>query len=197
MNKKNGFTLIELLAVIIIFSVIAFITIPVIMNKNLGNILAWISKEDYVTSGGTNYGTYGNNELGPLTALEVLEERTKNWTNIKSYDYELIDDKTDYYGVQVRYQPIKRTNVRARMLTYTEANSLGCTSSNKSCPTWLYENTSDLSTEEAPYGYWLSTAASTYGYNVYRIRYAGDINCIRVYNNLGVRPVIKVPKTNN
>ena len=40
--------------------------VSLIMNKNLGKAVAWVTKEDYLAAGGTesDYGTYGNNSLG-------------------------------------------------------------------------------------------------------------------------------------
>ena len=68
--------------------------LTLIMNKNLGPTVAWITKEDYEAAGGTAWDEkYGANDKGPLTALKQLEDLTKDWTNIKAYDYTLEDDK--------------------------------------------------------------------------------------------------------
>ena len=168
--------------------------LTLIMNKNLGETVAWISQTDYEESGGTNYGEYGNNEKGPLTVLEELKIRTKDWTNIKAYDYTLNDDSG-----KNKYQSIKIENVRARMLTYTEAIKLNCIyEENNSCPEYLYENSGDLKdTNSSLRGYWLSSAhfdSSQYGLG---INLFGRVS----YNNVnrdfayGIRAVIKIPKT--
>ncbi len=53
--------------------------LTLIMNKNIGPTVAWITKEDYEAAGGTesDYGEFGNNNKGPLTALKQLEDLTK------------------------------------------------------------------------------------------------------------------------
>ncbi len=182
--------------------------IELIMNKNIGPKVAWISKEDYIKAGGTesDYGEYGNNNKGPLTALNQLEDLTKNWTNIPAYDYTLEDDKPSKLEQQlgisdskVMYQQIKRTNVRTRMLTLTEVTNLGCehNQNKNTCPSWLYENLSGGNTVEQPYMYWVSTARSDLpdsGFGVYCQGKHVYYNNVTHNSSGGVRPVIKVSK---
>ena len=40
--------------------------LTLIMDKNIGPKVAWITESDYTNAGGTNYGTFGNNEKGPI-----------------------------------------------------------------------------------------------------------------------------------
>ena len=166
--------------------------LTLIMNKNLGDTVAWISKSDYEAAGGTKFGNTGNNSKGPLTALKELKTRTDGWTNIKAYDYILEDDYV------VKYQPIEITNVRARMLTLTEATNLGCKNNpNKnSCPSWLYENLSVENTLEKPTAYWLSTANTSPTDLAVGISWYGYSTNYGVQNTgyYGIRPVIKVSK---
>ncbi len=175
--------------------------LTLIMNKNLGSRVFWITKEDYLESGGTAWNELvGTNSKGPLTVLKALEIRTQNWTNIKSYDYTLIDDKPipEKYGSKVAYEPIKRTNVRARLLTFTEALTLGCEYKEKNtCPKYLYENLGLANTDEEAVAYWLSTSDSNYITCATNITFEGDINSDdTTYSRpYGVRPVIKVSKT--
>lgn len=51
----------------------------------------WISKEDYISAGGTEeeYGTNGNNTKGPITAITKLEEATKTWSNVNDMTYQM------------------------------------------------------------------------------------------------------------
>ena len=58
--------------------------VSLIASMNLGTNVAWVTKEDYLAAGGTesDYGTYGNNKLGPITANKILEERTSGWTKL-------------------------------------------------------------------------------------------------------------------
>ena len=94
------------------------------------------------------------------------------------------------------YQPIKRTNVRARLLSITDIIDF-IDIETKEIPTYLYENLSVENTEEQPHAYWLSTVypdSSTYSFDV---DYGGIIyiGYVRGRSSIGVRPVIKVSKT--
>lgn len=53
--------------------------VSLIMNENLGDTVAWITEEDYIAAGGTNWGS-GNSEFGPITANNYLKSQTSNWT---------------------------------------------------------------------------------------------------------------------
>jgi hypothetical protein len=65
------------------------------------------------------WNTSGKDADGPITALDYLESKTSGWTNIVAKNYTLTDDNTT-----PKYT-IERTNDRARMITYTEANATG------------------------------------------------------------------------
>ncbi|MBE6144271.1 MAG: prepilin-type N-terminal cleavage/methylation domain-containing protein [Firmicutes bacterium] len=155
-------------------------TLTLLMNRNVDEeTVAWIAKTDYLTAGGTeaDYGEYGNNTTGPITALNYLERKTSSWTNISAKTYTLADDQGRY--------TIERTNARARMLTETEATKI------KSYD-WSHDNL------VAPlYGYWTSTSAGNY-YTAL-VMYVGGMvrGGYGVYsdNYFGVRPVIEIPKT--
>ena len=92
--------------------------VTLIMDRNIGNTVAWTNQEDYIAAGGTSseYGSYGRVNKGPLTALNYLESQTSNWTNITAKTYTLQDE-------QGRYK-IQRIGARTRMLNYSEANSI-------------------------------------------------------------------------
>ncbi len=174
--------------------------LTLIMDRNLGSDVEWITKEDYLAAGGTkSWVSYGNNDKGPLTALKTLEYRTKNWSNIDAYDYELIDDSKENV-----YQPIKIAGARARLLTLTEAKNLGCESAlvEKSCPEYLYDNLFSTNHADDQIAYWLSTAtkASSFyaAYNKYFMYYKGTFKSyanLSIDNRQGLRPVIKISKT--
>ena len=155
--------------------------VTLLMEKNIGETVAWINKSDYITSGGTELGwnaecdDCGNNNKGPITALNYLESQTSGWTNIAPQDYTLTDS---VYGT------ITRTNVRARMLTETEVKAI---ISND----WSYGNLS-----QTPYGYWTSfvsagNATSAWGVDRYGGFYDGGVS--NAYE-CGVRPVIEISK---
>ena len=95
--------------------------LTLLMESNIGDDVAWITKTDYLSVGGTEeewnavLEDYGNINKGPITALNYLESQTSGWTNIANMTYTLTDDA---YGM------IKRTNVKSRMITETEASAL-------------------------------------------------------------------------
>ena len=190
--------------------------LALIMDRNIGSKVAWSSKIDYTTAGGseTDYGSSGNNNLGPITALNYLNSQTANWNNIdpiESYTYaNNLNGTTNSYG----YQKLIVTNgtgvltsqdgtknttlagtMRARLLTYEEANTLK-TNNNGTMPTWLYENLSGSNTTAAPYGYWLLTAYLSHSGYGRRMSCSGDINYHNVYHvsSDGARPVIELSK---
>ncbi len=162
--------------------------LTLIMDRNLGGRVAWISQADYEAVGGIKWGSLGNNEKGPLTILRALKNRTANWTNIPSYSYTL----TDEFNNRV-YKPIEVNDVRARLLTKSEAGKYGC---NSKCASYLVGNTSSSNTEENPYGYWTSTGSGSYSHHATGIFYTGGFNdmTVRTSGNYGIRPVIVIPK---
>jgi len=152
--------------------------LTLMMSENLGDRVSW-------------YHAY-DNSYGPIVALENLKERTSGWSNITPYSYTLVNDD-DGYGGSYGYTEVTGdvvTDVRARMLTYTEAVNLGCTESNFDCPVWVYDNMNDTP------GYWLSTAHSEKSIIAWLM--FNDGNLVSYFDVIeswgGIRPVIKVLK---
>lgn len=168
--------------------------LTLILNKNLGPNISWITMDDYTASGGTNYGNFGNNEKGPVTVINELKTLTDNWTNVAEQEYVISgignDNKTVIYKDIVM-------NMKARILTFEEAKKLGCSMEGASCPEYLYSNLSGLNTSILPSGYWTSTGNVSSSNNAWYINYSGNI-----YNNAylsldsgrGIRPVITIEK---
>ena len=152
-------------------------TLTLIMDKNVDEeTVAWISDEDY----GCEEDICSTNEKGPITALNYLERNTSSWTNIPSKTYTLIDDQGKY--------EIERINTKVRMLTLTEALSLGCVENEPACPSWINNAT----------GFWLSSAHTSIRISAWDIDQSGTVNNYsRVSSDdyYGVRPVIEIPKT--
>ena len=152
-------------------------TLSTLVNGLYDGDVAWISDEDYKTAGGTN--SY-RSALGPLTALKYLKEGTSGWKNIPDFSYTL----TSYNNL---YQSIKVDNVKARMLSYTEASSL-CTINGHKCPMYLWTNTQFYD------GYWLSDAendSSGFGIDGYI-----DSDAAYLLGHLAnIRPVIQLSKS--
>ena len=184
--------------------------VTLIMNRNLGEKVAWYKDNDDTTNKETN-------SLGPITALNYLNEQTSNWDNIptiRSYIYDNNLNGTNPNG----YQKLKIENgiakltskdgatiteitevSRARLLTYEEATSttIGCTGSVDSCPEWIYANLSVSNTTEMPYGYWLLSASTANSGSGRSVSYDGYVYNSYVYDVIssgGLRPVITLSK---
>ncbi len=172
--------------------------LTLIMDRNLGDVIRWITKEDYKEGGGTNFrnGTLPNADIGPLTALKNLEERTRNWDNVPLMSYILKDDMGKNNEENI-YPSFKVENVRARLLTYTEAKNVGCDGT-AYCPKYLYDN---VYGNKNPKGYWLSTAVGLSG-NSYAIGFTSNttaiitttVDYISTSSGYGLRPVITISK---
>jgi len=170
--------------------------VTLIMDRNIGETVAWITKSDYLSAGGTeaewdaDYGDSGNNNKGPITALNYLEVQTVGWTNIPAFNYTYVDENTTK-----KYEDIIKIGIRARMLTITEAIGVGCTGYYKAgsatCPEWLYGNLA-----APPYGFWLSSAYAGYAVNAWGVSMYGSVSYNGVYygGDFGVRPVIEIQK---
>ena len=171
------------------------------MDPNYGNV-AWINASDYAEANtdGTHCILESCNDEGPITAVQTLKERTSSWTNIPERTYTYSDDGgyREYVNYPeynfVMYETFSET-MRARMLTYTEANSIK-TANNNELPEWLYINlnaTSDNNTT----GYWLtsSTTAPAYANSISWDGFYYTIYFPNVYSTThGVRPVITLSK---
>ncbi|MBE6144017.1 MAG: prepilin-type N-terminal cleavage/methylation domain-containing protein [Firmicutes bacterium] len=165
-------------------------TLTLIMDRNIDQTtVAWITKEEYLSAGGTEaewsydaygFGTEGNSNKGPITALNYLESKTANWTNIHTKNYTVSDEHGKYI--------VERTNARARMLSKTETLSLGCVMYDAGCPVWLYNGI----------GYWLSTSDTDFPItDALNMPSSGYVSGLPIYRDdyRGVRPVIEIPKT--
>ena len=109
----------------------------------------WISKEDYISAGGTEeeYGTNGNNTKGPITAITKLEEATKTWSNVNDMTYQMgttnfngtnaftgctpdsnykITCSVNTYNSNANALTFPKRTAKARMITAQEASSTSC-----------------------------------------------------------------------
>ena len=163
--------------------------VSLIMNANVGKdgkaitssstdkgTVAWISKEDYLTAGGTEdaYGDYRNNHLGPITAEKTLKTNTKGWIKINQNQISL------------------PTGQQIRSLASRDADD--DVAFYNSLPTWLISN---IDLNNGTYGYWLSTVSKHMANRPQCVNNDGnpyvDVNATEYY---GVRPVITVSKSN-
>lgn len=154
--------------------------VSLIMDRNIdsngkgttsGNTVAWVSKEDYIAAGGTesDYGAYGNNNLGPITVQKYLRSSTASWTKLTSSQISL-----------PTYDQIKAANG----------------GNGRSLPSWLYGN---LNSSSNPSSYWTSTPNTFSSGSAYTVSYSTrDLIQLDVgyFHTTGVRPVITISKSN-
>ena len=168
------------------------------------------------------YGEYADtaeaHSTGPLTVLPILEHATKSWTNVNDQTYTMGTTvfKTNAYTLCSRYDSctsnsykLSSRTAKARMITVQEATSLGCTTTNNSCPIWMHnylhlstnnggtfdDNNTDASSTYNN-GYWTMNVATT-STTVWAIGFAGSLgNQYRFSytNNYGARAVVVISK---
>ena len=156
--------------------------VSLIAGMNLGSPVAWTTKDDYTTAGGTDVDwnkactNCGNNNLGPITANKVLQERTSVWTKLNK------DQVTLPTGKQIA--------IAGGDNNWTDSQYTGTKLS-----TWLYSYTKSTSDTT---GYWVSTPyllredcawITTYDGRLFYYR-------VRIGNTYGIRPVITISKLN-
>lgn len=142
---------------------------------------------------------------GPLTALSLLEEATKDWNNVNDLNYEM--GKTAFIGdnfhtgcnktsCEEDLYSLKKENVKSRMVTLQEILHTGC-ERYKTCSKMLYQF---LSNEEIPdstisRGYWMMTADPLSSEDVYRMAANGYISSGNIeMPYYGARAVIEINK---
>jgi len=182
--------------------------LTLIADRNIGDNAAWYKDGDDTTTNETN-------SLGPITALNYLNEQTSNWINIKPIISYIYNNNLNGTTNENGYQKLTITNgsgilmsqdgttttnltgtMRARLLTYEEASALKNANSN-STPTWLYKNLSIYNTVEEPYGYWYLTSLSNMSGHGHGMIYNGNISTylnVFIDATLGIRPVIEIYK---
>ncbi len=164
---------------------------------------AWVSKDDYLSAGGTetDYGTDGNNNKGPVTAIKQLPTTTQ-WKNVKlsNTTRNITDEKENVVVNNFSY-----AGYAARFLTYKEVYK-GCYDGKNYITTYgsldikcqyLMEYTDYSKSVNKAWGIWLETPQSTKASYVWNIQ----SNNREVFNPLitnifyGVRPAIEVEKS--
>jgi len=200
-------------------------TITMQSQKNTVYSTEWINAADYATANldQTSCGYDSCNDEGPITILNALESKTSKWSNVKQQTYALgttvfkTNSYTDCYTSTVECTENKyildERNANARMLTAQEAFDLGCTSSQKSCPIWMYNylfnsinyggTENDKTTENGATvngGYWLVNTSGKMKYSAVMISVAGYVqgnSSTKIFENkYGARAVVEIDKYN-
>ena len=142
-------------------------------------------------------GKQNSNMLGYVRGQSIRKGTTKfsntnYWSStVSSYPAYVYDSNSTLYSYVENYKTylstLGVTPIEARLITYEELESLGCSGSDNSCseaPEWVYATT-----------YWSGSAYNTF--NVWSV-YSNGIFGINRYNydsSSGVRPVITISKS--
>ena len=180
-----------------------------VMSDN-GDTLTLQQRENIVTQ--TMWYTTNDNSKGPLTILSALEDATSGWSNVLDQTYAIgttVFKDNAYTGCSLanlnctsnKYSLEPRT-VKARMISAQEVFSLGCTTSNNSCPIWMYNyltNVTDygatVNSDINNYGYWTVNTDSSNSTKVWFINCVGNIGGASTsVTNLGARAVVVIQK---
>ena len=193
-------------------------TLTMQSQKNVLYNREWITQADYNISNtdGTSCGYYSCNDEGPRTVLADLETSTAGWTNanVQSFTLGTTTFKTNAYTGCSTYNSCSTntytlsTMTRARLITLQEAKALGCTTTAKSCPIWMYNYLSSSvdnggTVDDKNFGprgttnngYYTMSAYSSSTNMVWSVNYFGFVGNSNVYSNgAGVRAVVTVSK---
>ena len=178
--------------------------LTLIMDSNLGERVAWYLDDDNSTK-------VEKNNLGPVTALNYLNNQTSNWSNIEPIVNYTYDDNSDDATNTDGYQKLEITNgvgkilsregtltelvgvSRARLLTSEEKSNLKQLNNNVN-PQYLYTNLSSSNTTETQIGYWHLTAFHSKNMTNQAYLTGYLVGNTAVFDEVGVRPVITVKK---
>ncbi len=181
-------------------------------NGGIYNIVPWVSQEDY--NDDSNFSEHGNNNKGPITAMNFLHEATKDWANIQNIVINYSETGDYGYGRIVTEDNITKiihkdgvtvtanyTNLKARMPYKSEiASSNGSNDFlyeylNESY--WYGSGTQPVNNINNILGYWSLSSDSVYSDVAWRVYSDGTVMNNYVLNKYshGVRPVITLPQT--
>ena len=159
--------------------------VTLIMNKNLGNTVAW-------------YEDSSDNSYGPITALTYLQSQTNDWTNLAP----IVINKFDYDEREDAQLPNNQSfTMYARLPKYSEIHAINNSAILSNTP-WLYinlhgtgDNTAD-SNGNYKSGYWTSAANSGDPRHARFVDFDGLLysHTVNYDNRHGVRPVIELSK---
>jgi hypothetical protein len=187
-----------------------------ILDHNTTALVAWVSKDDYISAGGTetDYGTYGNNNKGPITVQNQLTNDTSLWNSslnarlITTDEIATITGNTTFNSETLTwsngwfwFETNGQTDDYAPLSSYSKAYAWltdytsGC--SNYECNiednnSYVYDETNTSNT----YGYWTSIPVTGDSGSAWRVDGRGVLSADIVSDarGVGLRPVITVSK---
>ncbi len=174
-------------------------TVNLLLDHNTTALVAWISEEDYIESGGTEaeYDLHGNNSKGPITLLKQLKSDTSSWN--KSINARLIEAR--------EIATITGYPNWDNQAYYFHNNTLGTQYTGDAGTNryaWLFDNIKDCTrfgcnvADSSTYGYWTNTAHSGFSSSAWFVSQGGRLYYFSVSHigGFGVRPVVTVLKSN-
>ena len=174
--------------------------VNLLLDHNTTATVAWVTKEDYIAAGGTEaeYGSYGNNSKGPITALKQLKNDTKAWKS--SLNPRLIE--TSEITTITGNRGWTERSIGYYFHDNTQTQYKGDAGTNKYA--WLFDNTRECTTygcnvaDSSNDGYWTNNAYSGDSYGGARaVAFTGylGLDNVNLADICGVRPVITVLKS--
>ena len=175
-------------------------TVELLLDHDLPGDTAWLSLEDFKAEGGTEeeYGTWGNNKYGPITALKHLKDATDSWNGVVTLTS--ADNITRQNGNSGNYT-IDYNGYKARIVSEEEIYNVW-PEEEENMPTWLYSNMA-LNADREPIdvyehvAYWTDSAAAWNQSDAWAVRSGGYLNGEYVFlaRGYGVRPVVRIMKS--
>lgn len=182
-------------------------------QKNIRNNLEWAY--DFEDASDSSSAHTAINTRGPEVALANIQYDTQSWTNVNQKTFTL--GTTTLYNNKYtgctstscttnKYTMTSKTT-RARLITMQELISLGCSSSNGSCPLWIsnYLSTSHSANSDSSSGtaadtsanssYWTLSADSSNNINAWIVQGSGRLYSTSTsYATQGIRAVVEISK---
>ena len=174
-------------------------------NKGL---VRWVSKVDY--NDDINYGSFGNNNKGPLTAMNYLNNATKDWSNIPNLDLIYNDEGEHFTNFKITGKT--RLPYLREVNDYDGTNGYLYDHLHVDC----YDNEDDrdpvtcdkagyidgvyeegLENMQGIYGYWNFSSFAGDSTDAWYVYYNGKVYDygVSAFSRNGVRPVITISKS--
>lgn len=179
-------------------------SVDMLLDHNLGNKVAWLSKNDFISAGGleADYGARGNNKYGPITTIKQLKNDTNFWTKVETLTN--TDNVVRNHAFGGTYT-INYNGMKARLITGQEVANIiknttwktnGTTSTSLASESWLYQNTYNHN-DNSNFGYWSDTSHSEFSDLIWRVDSNGELNYdIPLKDTVyGIRPIVRVLKS--
>ena len=158
----------------------------------------WISEADYLSAGGENWGNgIDENNYGPKTAMNFLNNATSDWNNIENLDMLYEDESGNFSAFAI--------TGKARLPYYIEIDNTWCEYGEMySCQLWTidYLNVSGPGEEETyqenfvngMLGYWMLSSHGNDSNSAYYVDASGYFygNGVDTNDSYGIRPVINI-----